>query len=471
MRTILDTELKVAPEILRIAGDVGRPQSPVPFATQFGNLPGDSGLLAGIRTVIGTQRQGEAYYTELVRRYGPIFRGRLGPSPLVYVADADLVWNVLRNEERVWSSALPWTYFLGGMHDGATSDGLTMLDFDFHRDGRRLLQPAFSSAAHGDHVATAQKIYERTIERWLSAGRVKFKPELRRMFAAVSASIFMGLEDPVTVEKLNRAMADGWRGVLAFLKRSRLSPRWGTARRGYQILWNMVRPRFDSPSIGKDLLSRLVATQDEGEWLDTDTRARMFIMMMFGAFDTTASSSTSMAYLLAKHSDWQERLRKEAVSLAAERPGPELLRGLEIQERVWKESLRLFPVAATICRQSLCEVELGPHRLPPATLVMLMTSTLGRDPKWWTEPLRFDPDRFLPERAEEKRHKAIYLPFGAGAHACIGAQLASVEVKAFWHMFLSRCSLRFAKEYEGHHTYVPLGIVNGDVELLVDRIR
>jgi cytochrome P450 len=93
---------------------------------------------------------------------------------------------------------------------------------------------------------------------------------------------------------------------------------------------------------------------------------------------------------------------------------------------------------------------------------------LLRDRRWWDAPDRFDPDRFTPERAEDKRHKGGFLPFGWGAHACIGSHLASVEVKAFWCAMLTRCRFRLERDYEARHTYTPIGRVSGSVALVVE---
>jgi cytochrome P450 len=174
-----------------------------------------------------------------------------------------------------------------------------------------------------------------------------------------------------------------------------------------------------------------------------------------------------MAWLLAKHRDWQERLRDEARALASARPALDELKALERLEQVWKETLRLFPVAGQLSRQALRETQLGPYRIPEAAFVLALTGTAGHDPCWWSAPDQFDPDRFSAVRAEDKRHKATFLPFGAGAHACIGALLANIEVKAFWHMLLTQCRIRMVREYTPRHTYTPVGMVSGDVELKI----
>jgi cytochrome P450 len=108
--------------------------------------------------------------------------------------------------------------------------------------------------------------------------------------------------------------------------------------------------------------------------------------------------------------------------------------------------------------------------LPAGTFVAPMLGAIGRHPRWWKDPDRFDPERFSPARAEADQHPGIALPFGGGAHACIGKQLALVEMKLFWHAMLSRCRFALAKDYDARHTHTPMGCVSGKVELRLEQI-
>jgi cytochrome P450 len=91
-----------------------------------------------------------------------------------------------------------------------------------------------------------------------------------------------------------------------------------------------------------------------------------------------------------------------------------------------------------------------------------------RDPNSFTDPDRFDPERFAPPRREDKKSKGAFMPFGAGHHACIGAQLSALEAKAFWHQFLRKARIRLTKPYRARHECRPLGMVSGDVSLIVE---
>ena len=67
---------------------------------------------------------------------------------------------------------------------------------------------------------------------------------------------------------------------------------------------------------------------------------------------------------------------------------------------------------------------------------------------WWTAPEHFDPERFSAERQEHKRHPGQFVPFGGGAHMCIGLHFGDMEVKALLHQLV----LQFAWQVPANYT-------------------
>jgi cytochrome P450 len=301
---------------------------------------------------------------------------------------------------------------------------------------------------------------------------VAFKPEIRTLLAKVAGEIFTGIRDPAEIATLARALAAFWRGQMVVTHNPWLSPTFRRARRGFQELRTFFLDRVAQRRAegGDDLFSVLCAVEDR-EGLSDDALVRVFLSIMFGAFDTTSAAMTSMAYLLAKHPDWQERLREEARRAPADLSDASNLQGLRQLDWAWKETLRLMPVTSALPRRALRAVEVRGLALPAGSYVMAMAGAIGRHPRWWKEPTKFDPERFSPERAEDKQHPGIYNPFGAGAHACVGMQLANIEAKVFWQKALTACRFSLRNDYEARHTYTPMGCVSGNVNLRVEPIR
>lgn len=108
--------------------------------------------------------------------------------------------------------------------------------------------------------------------------------------------------------------------------------------------------------------------------------------------------------------------------------------------------------------------------IPAGGYITVVLANALRDPAAFVDPERFDPERFAPPRSEDKANRSAFLPFGAGHHACIGSQLAGLEAKAFWYQFLRKARIHLTRPYEARHQYRPLGMVSGDVSLVVDPV-
>ncbi|HWU90292.1 MAG TPA: cytochrome P450 [Kofleriaceae bacterium] len=461
----------VAPFLLDRVGDVSRPLRGLPTHVDLAHLPGEAGTLATVRNTLGWMRRGNAHLLEQHRRFGPIYRTGFAGYTIVCVGDPELVHEIAR-DDRTWSAALAWVTFFGGIDpklNAARLDSPLFLDFAPHRDARKLLQPAFNPAAIASYFDAATAIFEPAVERWIARGRVEFKDAIRSLLVEVSTRIFLGVDDAAA--QLERALVDYWEGPLA-LVRNRLSAKWRRSIRGHRTLCEMLRARIAQrrETGGDDMFSRLCARGEGTDLVDDDGLVRLVIGVMAAAFATTSSGLASMAYLLATHPAWQDRMREEAFAVGRGRVSFEDSKRLEVSTRVWKETMRLFPIAPYYARRALRDTQLGPWKVPAGTFVLALIAAVMHDPALWDEPLRFDPDRFSEARAEDKKHLGFFLPFGTGAHTCTGMHLANAEARAFWHIMLTRCRFSLEREYRAHHTYLPAGIVSGDVKLRIERL-
>ena len=131
--------------------------------------------------------------------------------------------------------------------------------------------------------------------------------------------------------------------------------------------------------------------------------------------------------LLGRNPEWQEKLSAEIASVA---PGalPDQLDRLVLTEWAFKEALRIVPPVPSMPRRALRPFSFGGFDIPAGTQVGINVGFTHHDTAYWDEPDRLDPMRFTPE-ASRGRHRFAWVPFGGGAHMCIGLHFATMQVR------------------------------------------
>ncbi|MEU0088083.1 cytochrome P450 [Streptomyces sp. NPDC006274] len=195
------------------------------------------------------------------------------------------------------------------------------------------------------------------------------------------------------------------------------------------LVYRLIGERRGSGTRHGDLLDLLLEARvgdDERPLTDLEVRDEVLTTFL-AAYETTASALTWVLYLLACYPDIQRRVREEVrTNTATDRgtPGHAEPRSGALLECVINESMRLFPPSPTIPRQAKKDVLVGSVEAPEGALVMLNVAAIQRDPSVWERPDEFIPERFM----NGSPGKATYLPFGAGAHMCIGKGFAMMEM-------------------------------------------
>jgi len=167
----------------------------------------------------------------------------------------------------------------------------------------------------------------------------------------------------------------------------------------------------------------------------TDAEIRDQVNTLIGAgFDTTSASLAWMMWRATLEPGLWEQLRDEADAVFGSpadpgQPDHATLAGLELADRVMRETLRLHPAGVVSPREAAVDVEVGGYRIPKGTLVLWSAYLAGRNADAWVDPLRFDPGRFLDLDADQQAlADAAWVPFGRGARNCIGFALAQMEL-------------------------------------------
>jgi cytochrome P450 len=181
---------------------------------------------------------------------------------------------------------------------------------------------------------------------------------------------------------------------------------------------------------------------EEGGGGMSDVQLRDEVMTLFLAgHETTANALAWTFHLLAQNPAADARMREElATVLGGRTPTAADVMRLPYTTRVFEESMRLYPPAWLVARRALHDEEFGGYVVPKGTMVGVAPYAIHRHPAFWPEPERFDPDRFLPERAEG-RPKYAYFPFGGGQRLCIGIHFAMMEAVIILAMLSQRVRL------------------------------
>jgi cytochrome P450 len=160
----------------------------------------------------------------------------------------------------------------------------------------------------------------------------------------------------------------------------------------------------------------------------TDRQVRDEVMTLFIAgHETTAVALSWTWYLLARHPDIDARLAAELQTVLGGRvPTAADLPRLRYAEMVVMEAMRLYPPAYGLGRQVARPTEVAGYPFEPGVIVIIPTWVVHRDPRWFTEPDVFRPERW-GEDATRQLPRFAYFPFGGGPRQCIGNGFAMME--------------------------------------------
>ncbi len=195
-----------------------------------------------------------------------------------------------------------------------------------------------------------------------------------------------------------------------------------------RIVAGMIEERRKSGEDRGDLLSALLQAQDEdGSGMSDQQLRDECITLFLAGHETTSIALANTFYLLSEHPEIEARVHEEAAAVLGDRRATsEDYQRLQYTERVIKESMRLYPPVYTIGRELLEDFELGGYTIEKGVTLLFSQWVTHRRPECFADPLRFDPDRWLPERAGVI-HKYAYFPFGGGPRICIGNHFAMME--------------------------------------------
>jgi cytochrome P450 len=214
-----------------------------------------------------------------------------------------------------------------------------------------------------------------------------------------------------------------------------------------KVIYDLIAERRASGQDKGDLLSMLLLAQDEDRGGMTDRQVRdEALTLLIAGHETTANALLWSWYLLSRNPEAEASLHAELSKVLEGRlPVLDDLSRLPYTTGVFSEALRLYPPAWAIGRRAKQDYQIGDYTIPARSILLMSPWVSHRDPRWFPEPEKFDPNRWRSEQME-KLPKFAYFPFGGGARVCIGERFAWAEGILVLATLAQRWRLRLAPD-------------------------
>ncbi|XP_075711746.1 cytochrome P450 26B1 [Rhinoderma darwinii] len=384
--------------------------------------------------------QGSNFQSSRREKYGSVFKTHLLGRPVIRVTGADNVRKILMGEHHLVSAEWPRsTRMLLGPNSLTNSIG------DIHRHKRKVFSKIFSHEALETYLPKIQLVIQDTFRVWSShPGSVNVYCEAQKLTFRMAIRVLLGFR--LSDEELNHL----FRVFQQFVENVFSLPvdlPFSGYRRGIQAretllkgLEKAIQEKLQNTQ-GKDYTDALdvliESGKEHGNELTMQELKDATLELIFAAYATTASASTSLIMQLLKHPAVFEKLREELRGNGILHNGcvcegalrVETISSLRYLDCVIKELLRLFSPISGGYRTVLQTFELDGFQIPKGWSVMYSIRDTHDTAPVFKDVEVFDPDRFGQDRTEDKDGRFHYLPFGGGVRNCLGKQLAKLFLK------------------------------------------
>ncbi|KAK3423221.1 abscisic acid 8'-hydroxylase CYP707A1 [Eucalyptus grandis] len=378
------------------------------------------------------------FFATKQKRYGEIFKTHILGCPCVMLAGPEAAKFVLVSQAHLFKPTYPKSKerLIG-------PSALFFHQGKYHTQLRKLVQASLSPEVIRNMVADVEAVMISTLDSWVGGHVINTFHEMKKLsFEVGILAIFGHLENHYR-EKLknNYHMVD--RGYNSFPSIIPGTPyrRALLARRDLsKIISGIIADRKEKRIFGKNLLGHLLDSKDEnGETLTDEQIADNIIGVLFAAQDTTASVMTWILKYLHDNPKILEGVKAEQNTIhRSNDEGFQPLswsqtRRMPISHRVVLEALRMASIISFTFREAVADVEYKGYLIPKGWKVMPLFRNMHHNPEFFSDPEKFDPSRF-----EVTPKPYTFMPFGSGAHACPGNELAKLELLTLIHHVVTK---------------------------------
>ncbi len=397
------------------------------------------------------------FFTHCARTYGDITGMRYFNFRVFFINNPDYIEDVLVNNARKFHKGRVLQ-----ANKGLFGEGLLTSEGSFWLRQRRLAQPAFHRARIATYAETMVRYTERLLETWRDGEERDIHEEMMRVTLRIVGKTLFDADVAKDAQEVGQSLelllelsADFGKAILipAWLPTPHNIRKARAIKKLDKIIYRIIEERRKSERDTGDLLSMLLAARDEDGSRMTDKQLRdESITLFLAGHETTANALSWTWWLLAQNPEVEKKLHAELDSiLAGQAPTLDDVAKLKYTEQVLTESLRLYPPAWGTARVAIEDHEIGGYKVPKGTGISFTQWTMHRDPRWFA-----DPEKFQPERWEDGLAKRLprfaYFPFGGGPRQCIGNTFALMEAT----LVLATIAQKFRFRLVEGHPVVPL---------------
>jgi cytochrome P450 len=331
-------------------------------------------------------------------------------------------------------------------------EGLVTSEGEYHDRQRKIIQPAF----HPNHIKRYGDIMTtyavNMCQRWKDGITLDIHKEMINVTSAIISKAVLGSD--IKSEEEGDQVGDAFLTCSKYF--NRLLMPFGELiekipilpiNKGFQaaknkldsIVYSMIKEHRDNESKaisqGGDLLYTLLQAQDAeaaiGQMTDSQLRDEVMTIFLAG-HETTANALTWTFYLLSQNPIIEAKLYEELCSVLDNDkdrrriPTIDDVPKLEYTEKVFRESMRLYPPAWTIGRQAINDYKVDKYVIPAGSIILMSQYVMHHNPLYYSDPDLFYPDRWTKE-AKSQLPRFSYFPFGGGIRGCVGEPFAWME--------------------------------------------
>ena len=394
--------------------------------------------------------------TKVAQQYGDISYFKLGREHVYLINNPDLIEKILIHDHRNFKKGKRLQ-----IAKGLLGEGLVTSEGEFHNRQRRLIQPIFHPKQIRSYGNIMTDYAERMTDSWGDGEVLDINQEMMELTLGIICKSVLNYDITSEAQQVGKALTTCrnyskrlQNPIGQVLDKVPILPKVRGARKAMKelntLVYELITDRRSKEIEYGDLLTRLLRAQDTeidhnsnsantenfaGRMSDKQVRDEVMTIFIAG-HETTANALTWTFYLLSENQDVERQLHEELDTILANRnnDGARTRRivstddipKLQYTEKVFRESMRLYPPVWTIGRYVENDYSVGEYHIPSGSSILMSQFVMHHDPRYFEEPNRFNPDRWTEEF---KTHlpRFSYFPFGGGIRGCIGESFAWME--------------------------------------------